>query len=55
MVHPSGMVLTVRAMLAAEPHPTRERAAHEVGGNLCRCGCYSRILDAVELAAEEER
>lgn len=48
-----GMVLTVKAMLADDPSPTREQAARELGGNLCRCGCYSRILDAVDRAAEE--
>jgi aerobic-type carbon monoxide dehydrogenase small subunit (CoxS/CutS family) len=47
-----GMVLTVRAMLADDPQLDRERAAAGLGGNLCRCGSYSRILDAAQLAAE---
>lgn len=47
-----GMVLTVKAMLADDPQIDRERAAEALGGNLCRCGSYSRILDAVALAAE---
>ncbi|MCW3047024.1 MAG: aldehyde dehydrogenase subunit [Solirubrobacterales bacterium] len=47
-----GMVLTVKAMLADDPQIDRERAAEGLGGNLCRCGSYSRILDAVQLAAE---
>jgi carbon-monoxide dehydrogenase small subunit/xanthine dehydrogenase YagT iron-sulfur-binding subunit len=46
------MVLTVKAMLADDPRIDRERAAEGLGGNLCRCGSYSRILDAVQLAAE---
>jgi aerobic-type carbon monoxide dehydrogenase small subunit (CoxS/CutS family) len=50
-----GMILSVTAMLAEDPDPPRAKAARELGGNLCRCGCYSRILDAVELAAEELR
>jgi len=33
-----GMVLTVKAMLADDPHIDRERAAEGLGGNLCRCG-----------------
>jgi aerobic-type carbon monoxide dehydrogenase small subunit (CoxS/CutS family) len=47
-----GMVLTVRAMLVDDPEIDRDRAAEGLGGNLCRCGSYSRILDAVQLAAE---
>jgi aerobic-type carbon monoxide dehydrogenase small subunit (CoxS/CutS family) len=47
-----GMVLTVKAMLADDPRIDRDRAAEGLGGNLCRCGSYSRILDAVALAAE---
>jgi aerobic-type carbon monoxide dehydrogenase small subunit (CoxS/CutS family) len=47
-----GMVLTVKAMLADDPQIDRERAEEGLGGNLCRCGSYSRILDAVQLAAE---
>jgi aerobic-type carbon monoxide dehydrogenase small subunit (CoxS/CutS family) len=46
-----GMVLTVKAMLADGGAIDRDQAAEGLGGNLCRCGCYSRILDAVELAA----
>jgi aerobic-type carbon monoxide dehydrogenase small subunit (CoxS/CutS family) len=47
-----GMVLTVKAMLVDDPEIDRDRAAEGLGGNLCRCGSYSRILDAVHLAAE---
>ncbi|HEY6759932.1 MAG TPA: 2Fe-2S iron-sulfur cluster-binding protein [Baekduia sp.] len=49
-----GMVLTVKALLAGGAAPDREEAAEALGGNLCRCGCYSRILDAVELAAHQD-
>jgi aerobic-type carbon monoxide dehydrogenase small subunit (CoxS/CutS family) len=48
-----GMVLTVKAMLADDPGVNRAEAAEALGGNLCRCGCYSRILDAVDLAAQQ--
>ena len=50
-----GMVLTVKALLADDPEADREQAAAAIGGNLCRCGCYSRILDATESAAQEIR
>jgi aerobic-type carbon monoxide dehydrogenase small subunit (CoxS/CutS family) len=46
-----GMVLTVKAMLDEDPTVDREAAAEGLGGNLCRCGCYARILDATQLAA----
>jgi aerobic-type carbon monoxide dehydrogenase small subunit (CoxS/CutS family) len=48
-----GMVLTVKAMLADGATLDRDEAAEALGGNLCRCGCYSRILDAVDLAAQQ--
>jgi aerobic-type carbon monoxide dehydrogenase small subunit (CoxS/CutS family) len=48
-----GMVLTVKAMLADDATVERDEAAAALGGNLCRCGCYSRILDAVDLAAQQ--
>jgi aerobic-type carbon monoxide dehydrogenase small subunit (CoxS/CutS family) len=48
-----GMVLTVKAMLADGAAPDRDEMAEALGGNLCRCGCYSRILDAADLAAQQ--
>ncbi len=46
-----GMVLGVYALLARNPHPTREQAIQALDDHLCRCGAHTRILDAVaELA-----
>jgi aerobic-type carbon monoxide dehydrogenase small subunit (CoxS/CutS family) len=39
-------------MLAGGAAMDRDEAAQALGGNLCRCGCYSRILDAIDLAAQ---
>jgi aerobic-type carbon monoxide dehydrogenase small subunit (CoxS/CutS family) len=50
-----GMIMTARSLLAEEPHPTREAVVEAVAGNLCRCGGYSFIVDAVLAAAEAER
>jgi aerobic-type carbon monoxide dehydrogenase small subunit (CoxS/CutS family) len=47
------MVLTVKAMLADGSAIDRDEAAEALGGNLCRCGCYSRILDAVDVAQQD--
>ena len=46
-----GVLLTAQALLAAEPTPTRERVREALAGNLCRCTGYTKILEAVELAA----
>ncbi len=43
-----GMLLTAYALLADHPHPTRAEIRTALGGNLCRCTGYTRIVDAVE-------
>lgn len=47
-----GMVLATKALLEQYPHPTREQILEGLEGNLCRCTGYTKILDAVEQAAE---
>jgi aerobic-type carbon monoxide dehydrogenase small subunit (CoxS/CutS family) len=49
-----GMIVAARQLLSTNPHPTRAEVQGGLDGNLCRCGGYSRILDAVMLAAERE-
>src|SRR5207249_7084099 len=46
-----GILLTAQALLEAEPQPPRQRIKEALAGNLCRCTGYTKILDAVELAA----
>lgn len=46
-----GILLTAQALLAEVPEPTREAIKTALAGNLCRCTGYTKILDAVELAA----
>lgn len=46
-----GMVLTAKDLIATGQAGSRERIREGLGGNLCRCGCYSRIIDAIEEAA----
>ena len=50
-----GIIMAARQLLASKPHPTRAEVQEGLAGNLCRCGGYSRILDAVLLAAESRR
>ena len=46
-----GILLTAKALLESEPTPTRQAIREALAGNLCRCTGYTKILDAVELAA----
>jgi aerobic-type carbon monoxide dehydrogenase small subunit (CoxS/CutS family) len=50
-----GMIMAAHQLLASKPHPTRAEVQEGLAGNLCRCGGYSRILDAVLLAADSRR
>ena len=49
----NGMIMTVAALLAEEPHPTPERVRSALSGNLCRCGTHIEILQAVTLATTQ--
>jgi aerobic-type carbon monoxide dehydrogenase small subunit (CoxS/CutS family) len=46
-----GILLTAKALLDENPRPTRDEIRHALSGNLCRCTGYTKILQAVELAA----
>jgi aerobic-type carbon monoxide dehydrogenase small subunit (CoxS/CutS family) len=46
-----GILMTAKALLDREPHPSRERIREALSGNLCRCTGYAQIIDAVEAAA----
>jgi aerobic carbon-monoxide dehydrogenase small subunit len=42
-------------LLAAHPDPSDDQIRHYLSGNLCRCGTYPQIVDAVKLAARKLR
>ena len=46
-----GILLTAEALLAANATPARDEVREALAGNLCRCTGYTKILEAVELAA----
>ena len=46
-----GILLTAKALLDTNPHPTRDEIRQALSGNLCRCTGYTKIIQAVELAA----
>ena len=47
-----GFVMATKALLAENPHPTSSEIRHYLAGNLCRCGSYLKIEEAVLDAAE---
>ena len=51
----NGMVMSVVALLAQTPRPSREQAQAALAGNLCRCGSHDRVLKAVQRAAGQGR
>lgn len=50
-----GMILTAKALLAECPHPSEQDVRHALSGNLCRCTGYSKIVEAVLLAAAAQQ
>ena len=50
-----GFVLMTTQLLAAYPDPSDDQIRHYLSGNLCRCGAYPQIVEAVNLAARKLR
>jgi len=46
-----GILLTAKALLDHEKHPSRERIKEAISGNLCRCTGYQQIFESVEEGA----
>lgn len=42
-----GMILSAKALLDENPHPSEEEVRVALSGNLCRCGGYIKIVEAV--------
>ena len=47
-----GMILTAKAILDEEEHPTEEVIKRKMAGNLCRCTGYKKIVEAVKSVAD---
>jgi len=43
-----GMLMSAKALLMHNPHPTREKIKTALEGNLCRCTGYQQIIEAIE-------
>ncbi len=48
----SGQIMSASALLASNPHPSDADVDDAMSGNICRCGTYVRIREAIKLAAE---
>jgi aerobic-type carbon monoxide dehydrogenase small subunit (CoxS/CutS family) len=49
-----GMIISAVALLDRIPSPTGEQITTHMNGNVCRCGTYSRIIEAVQAAARSK-
>jgi len=47
-----GMILSAKALLDKNPHPTEEEIKQGIAGNLCRCTGYAKIIESIKAAAE---
>ena len=48
----SGQIMSASALLASNPHPTDSEIDDAMSGNICRCGTYVRIREAIKQAAQ---
>ncbi len=48
-----GMILNAYSLLNANPQPTRDQIVQAMEDNLCRCGSHTRIIAAIQSAAQE--
>src|SRR5712691_3528956 len=51
----SGQIMSASALLASNPHPTDADIDDAMSGNICRCGTYVRIREAIKQAAQSNR
>jgi len=47
----SGMIMSASALLSKTPRPTRDDIISGMNGNICRCGTYQRIIEAIQIAS----
>lgn len=47
-----GMLMSAKALLMRNPHPTDEEIRTAIAGNLCRCAGYSKVVAAIKAAAD---
>ncbi len=47
----SGMIMSASALLSKTPKPNRDQIISGMNGNICRCGVYQRIIEAIQIAS----
>lgn len=47
-----GMIISAKALLDQNPHPSEEEIREAITGNLCRCTGYAQIITAIQVASE---
>lgn len=50
-----GFIMSAKALLDRNPHPSRDQIKEAIAGNLCRCTGYVKIIEAIEDVAARER
>jgi len=50
-----GILMTTKALLDRNRHPTREEVREALSGNICKCGAYKKIIESVLAASEKMR
>ncbi len=48
-----GFILSAKALLDVNPHPSSEEIKEAIAGNLCRCTGYVKIIEAIETVAHQ--
>ena len=48
-----GLIISAKALLERNPHPTETEIRDSISGNLCRCTGYGQIIQAIQMAADE--
>jgi carbon-monoxide dehydrogenase small subunit len=49
-----GMLISAKALLEKNPTPSREEVVEAISGNLCRCGTYLEVIEAIQSVAAGE-
>jgi len=47
----SGMIISAKALLEKTPNPSRDEIVEYMSGNLCRCGAYVEVIEAIQSVA----
>jgi len=50
----SGMLMSAKALLDRNPQPSRDEIREFMSGNLCRCGTYEEVIEAIQAVAKGE-